>query len=525
VATQSEAEFLSHAWRIACHAQSIAAFVNEVSTAAQQAFGRHSLAIRRIDLDHSRLITLAESSGDGQGSATEPRSVCSHAEMHSILGWCATAETRGTLRPAAEPLSRRASGITRQGPVVIAPLRDDSRAIGVLVVHGFEAAGLADFGRLAQTLIVPASAALELHLRFQEMTRLRESLEEDKRALLSRLERDDIAEEVIGYDAGLSEVMSRAARVASTDAPVLLLGETGTGKEVVARAIHKRSPRATGPFLRVNCGALAPGLIDSELFGHERGSFTGAAEARRGIFERADGGTLLLDEVGELSLDAQVRLLRVLQDGSFERVGGQKSLTSDVRVIAATHRDLRDMISRGTFRADLWYRLAVFPISIPPLRERPADIVALAAHFAFRSGTRLGGLPLTITDRDAKLLLEYPWPGNARELAAVIERAAILGDGHRLELAAALGSQLGVATTQLPARPVSQGAPIASLDQAMAAHIENALAMTGGRIEGPRGAAALLKINPHTLRARARKLGLDWRRFRAPDRETQGQSS
>ena len=231
--------------------------------------------------------------------------------------------------------------------------------------------------------------------------------------------------------------------------PVLILGETGTGKEVVARAVHSRSGRAAGPFLRVNCGAIPPELVDSELFGHERGSFTGATARRQGWFERADGGTLFLDEIGELTAAVQVRLLRILQDGSFERVGGQQPLHADVRLIAATHQDLQAMVAAGRFRADLWYRIHVFPIRLPPLRERPEDIPDLARHFALRAAQRLGLMPQAPEPPDIALLLAYPWPGNVRELAAVMERAAILGDGRRLAVAEALGG--GV----LPAPPLA----------------------------------------------------------------------
>jgi hydrogenase-4 transcriptional activator len=286
-----------------------------------------------------------------------------------------------------------------------------------------------------------------------------------------------------------------------------------------------------GPFLRVNCGAIPPELVDSELFGHERGSFTGAIAMRKGWFERADGGTLFLDEVAELPLAAQVRLLRVLQDGSFERVGGQHSLTVDVRIVAATHRDLQRMATEGRFREDLWYRIAVFPIRLPPLRERGEDIPALAAHFALRAAKRLGTPPLIPTPEDNRLLVAYSWPGNARELAAVVERAAILGDGRRLEIAKALGTMAspGAVTIRPEAGPpvvagggaVAGGAPAAdrgaeldTLDAVMVRHIESALRRTRGRVEGLDGAARLLGINPHTLRGRMRKHRVDWKRFR-----------
>jgi transcriptional regulator with GAF, ATPase, and Fis domain len=266
---------------------------------------------------------------------------------------------------------------------------------------------------------------------------------------------------------------------------------------------------------------VPPGLIDSELFGHERGSFTGATSVRKGWFERADGGTLFLDEVGELPLDAQVRLLRILQDGTFERVGGQRPLRVDVRIVAATHRDLQAMVGQGTFREDLWYRISVFPVDLPPLRDRIEDIPALATHFANRAGKRLGGRPLTVTADDVELLTAYPWPGNVRELAAVIERAAILGNGRNLAVREALGP-VAPKPGRMSAKEWSARAATMvgvnesmTLDAAMRAHITQALRTTHGRIEGPFGAAARLGINPHTLRARMRKLGVNWGSFRA----------
>jgi hydrogenase-4 transcriptional activator len=319
---------------------------------------------------------------------------------------------------------------------------------------------------------------------------------------------------IVGADAGLASVMERVGLVASLDVPVLVLGETGSGKEVVARAIHTRSRCAAGPFLRVNCGAVPPGLIDSELFGHERGSFTGALAERRGWFERADHGTLFLDEIGELPLEAQVRLLRVLQDHTLERVGGHRPVSVDVRIVAATHRDLRELIAHGRFREDLWYRIAVFPIDLPPLRDHVEDVPALANHFALRAAARFGMPPRIPSPDDLDLLVAYPWPGNVRELIAVIERAVILGTGARLEVAKALGVAPAPVAVSAGAASATEE-PFATLDQAVARHVETALARTRGRIEGRGGAAELLGVNPHTLRARMRKLGLDWRRFRA----------
>ena len=406
-----------------------------------------------------------------------------------------------------------------EGAILAGPLNSEEGPVGALILVAESAAAFTnEDADLIGDLLEPFTVAMENDRRVRELTSLREAVEADNRSLLSRLDRHDISDSIVGADTGLREVMEQIELVARSDVPVLILGETGSGKEVVARTIHKRSPRASKPFLRVNCGAIPSELVDSELFGHERGSFTGAVNVRKGWFERPDGGTLFLDECGELPLAAQVRLLRILQDGLFERVGGEHQLKVDVRIVAATHRDLHAMVGNGRFREDLWYRVSVFPIHLPPLRDRTDDIPALAAHFALRAAKRLGMLPLVPTAEDMNLLVAYPWPGNVRELAAVIERAAILGEGTSLQVARALGTpplRALAPTNETPkAVPARDSAEIISLDAAMARHIEAALTRTRGRIEGPDGAALLLGINPHTLRARMRKLGLDWRKFR-----------
>ena len=331
-------------------------------------------------------------------------------------------------------------------------------------------------------------------------------------------------ERLIGADTGLAAVMARARVVARSGAPVLLFGETGTGKEVIARAIHEHSTFRSGPFRRVNCGAIAPELIDSELFGHEPGAFTGAVSRRRGWFEQADGGTLFLDEVGELAAAAQVRLLRVVQDGEVVRVGGERPVRVDVRIVAATHRDLPAMVEAQTFREDLYYRLSVFPIVIPPLRDRPADVRAFAEYFAERAANRFGVRPVPVSEDDVRLLAEYRWPGNVREISAVMDRAVLIGQGQTLSVEAALGQAPRV-TAAPSARQPAQGhqdrdatpiptSSIEPLDVVVRHHIETALRATHGRVEGPHGAARLLRINPHTLRARMRKLKINWRGFR-----------
>jgi transcriptional regulator with GAF, ATPase, and Fis domain len=297
---------------------------------------------------------------------------------------------------------------------------------------------------------------------------------------------------------------------------VLLFGETGTGKEIIARAIHEDSAFRSGPFRRVNCGAIAPELIDSELFGHEQGAFTGAVTRRKGWFEQANGGTLFLDEVGELPLPAQVRLLRVVQDSEVVRVGGERPVRVNVRIVAATHRDLPAMVEAQTFREDLYYRLAVFPIVIPPLRDRPADIRAFAEYFSERAANRFGLRPVPVSDDDVRVLSDYRWPGNVREIAAVMDRAVLIGQGRSLSVTAALGLSTRPAHTQLQPAEAASPRGIEPLDDVIRRHIEAALRETHGRVEGRFGAARLLRINPHTLRARMRKLKINWQSFRAP---------
>ncbi|MFN7143271.1 MAG: sigma-54 interaction domain-containing protein, partial [Myxococcota bacterium] len=349
--------------------------------------------------------------------------------LADVRAWAAKGAPTTWLDRAESSLARVLIPEDVAGPAAAVPLRDGDALLGVLLLLG----PLGDAKGHLAALADPFAVALLNDARLHDLARLREAAEADRRALLDKLGRQEVTEGVVGEEEGLREVMQRVGQVAPTDAPVLILGETGAGKEVVARAIHTRSRRARGPFLRVNCGAIPPELVDSELFGHEKGSFTGAIAQRKGWFERADGGTLFLDEVAELPAAAQVRLLRVLQDGSFQRVGGQASQSVDVRIVAATHRDMAAMVRDGSFRQDLWYRVSVFPIVLPALRARRGDIGPLAEHFAARAGERLYGRPLVPTAADVAALEAYDWPGNVRELASVIERATILGGGQRFE--------------------------------------------------------------------------------------------
>jgi transcriptional regulator with GAF, ATPase, and Fis domain len=431
------------------------------------------------------------------------------SQYAALLRWCARRELSREL-PA--PLIGLELGASER-EVLAAPLHSGDTATGAAL---FVATSRKHFSqadqKLVATLLDALGAALDNHIRLKEMARLRDAAEADRQSLLARLGRDALEDQIIGSSRGLKPVLQRVDMVASSDASVLILGETGAGKEVVARAIHTRSARAAGPFIRVNCGAISPELIDSELFGHEKGSFTGAVGQRRGWFERADGGTLFLDEVAELPASAQVRLLRVLQDGRFHRVGGEKEIEVDVRIVAATHRDMAAMVQHRQFREDLWYRIAVFPVILPPLRERQDDIPELALHFARRASRKLGLPPCEPTPADVALLKSYPWPGNVREMSSVLERAAILGQGERLAVAAALGLNTGPA--RAPAATVAAASGVGSLDEAVRAHIQAALAQTRGRVSGEHGAALLLKVNANTLRAKMRKLKIQPKSFR-----------
>lgn len=305
--------------------------------------------------------------------------------------------------------------------------------------------------------------------------------------------------DIIGSSPAMKAVFTSVGQVSGTDSTVLLSGETGTGKELVARAIHKLSKRRDSVLVKVNCGALPEGLVESELFGHEKGAFTGAMATKKGRFELADGGTLFLDEVGELPLATQIKLLQVLQEQEFERVGGMQSKKVDVRVIAATNRDLEEAVKLGAFRADLYYRLNIFPIQIPPLLDRMEDVPLLANYFIRKFSRRIGKRIDNINDEAMNRLMNYGWPGNVRELANVLERAVILCGTGVVEL-----EHIGISIQDHP-----KDVQISSLEDAERQHIMNALKKTGGVVGGPKGAANLLGINRSTLLSRMRKLGID----------------
>jgi formate hydrogenlyase transcriptional activator len=351
------------------------------------------------------------------------------------------------------------------------------------------------------------------------MEREKARLEAQNTYLLEEIKQTHNFEKIVGQSRVLAEVIEKVKLVASTDSSVLILGETGTGKELVARAVHSNSERRKRPLVKVNCATLPTGLIEAELFGHEKGAFTGATEKRLGRFELAHGGTIFLDEIGEMPAEAQVKLLRVLQEHEFERLGGRETIKVDVRVIAATNRDLLRAVADGAFRQDLYYRLSVFPLRVPSLRERREDIPLLVHYFVGRYAARIGRKITRVAQEAMERLVAYPWPGNIRELENVIERAVILSAGSELEVAAealpvitetAPGPGLGLT----PGRPQvkdsigSAGDEPLTLEEMERRHIVDVLNRTTWKIDGPKGAAGLLKLNPSTLRSRIKKLGI-----------------
>jgi DNA-binding NtrC family response regulator/signal transduction histidine kinase len=349
----------------------------------------------------------------------------------------------------------------------------------------------------------------ELQQREAEIRTLRDQLHRENLALRDEVDRTSMFEEIVGSSDALKRVLSRIAKVAPTDSTVLIAGETGTGKELIARAVHKRSPRSARGFVSVNCAALAPTLISSELFGHERGAFTGATQRRLGRFELADGGTIFLDEVGELPHDTQVALLRVLQEREFERVGGTQTIQVDVRVITATNRDLTAAVANGGFRQDLFYRLNVFPIEVPPLRERSDDILMLVEYFVRRYGTRAGKYFSSIDKKTLKLLQVYDWPGNIRELQNVIERSVILSSDEVFAVDESWLPTHSARRPQVAASARSRGEPRDEREI-----IEAALAACRGRVAGPSGAAAKLGVPPSTLDHRIKALSINKAQFK-----------
>ena len=438
---------------------------------------KQSLAMRRIDLEKSLLPEVL---------------IINHPESDPI--------SRTMLESLGENMD---SSI-----LVMSLIMDDVPLGGLVVITKGNDRYTDEHARLLSLLKEPFCIAMSNMLKHREVLDLKEMLTDDNKYLNRELLRLS-GDEIIGENFGLKEIMELIRQVAPLDSPVLLLGETGVGKDVIANAIHYSSQRREGPFITVNCGAIPDTLIDSELFGYEKGAFTGALTRKRGRFERADKGTIFLDEIGELPLQAQIRLLRVVQAKEIERVGGTGSIPVDVRIIAATHRNLEEMTQSGRFRKDLWFRLNVFPVIIPPLRQRKEDIPALVNYFIEKKSKTL---KLKISPRLAvgavERLLAYRWPGNVRELENVIERELILNRDGPL-----MFDQIIPTSQTIPVSPEPDHENVIyNLEEIISRHIRKVLKMTNGKVHGKDGAAALMRINPSTLRNRMNKLGIPYGR-------------
>jgi Nif-specific regulatory protein len=419
--------------------------------------------------------------------------------------YCADVDQDAFIHPAG-----RAFGVKSY---VSMPIRAEGKTVGAININSLQKHAFDDdelrlleiLSAHLETAIHNAQQAEALRHALAEVERLKNRLQAENVYLQEEITTTHHCGEIIGQSLALQEVLRQVEQVAPTDATVLIQGETGTGKELIARAIHRRSRYRDRPLVKVNCATLPAGLVESELFGHEKGAFTGAVARQIGRFELADGGTMFLDEIGELPLELQAKLLRVLQEGEFERVGGARTITVNVRVIAATNRDLATAVQAGSFRADLYYRLHVFPLTLPPLRERKDDIPLLVACFLARMAQKLGKGLTGLSDDAMARVIRYAWPGNVRELQNVLERAAILARDPIVEIDEALEQRLPPSDHPLSAT---------SLQDVERAHILRVLAETHGIIEGPRGAARILDLHPNTLRFRLQKLGITHSRRR-----------
>jgi len=404
---------------------------------------------------------------------------------------------RAAMEEFDSPTSRlmRAEGVRS---VVCMPLITHDRALGTLSLASLRDAAFqqGDVDLLVQ-VAGQVAIAVENALAFQEIAVLKNKLAQEKLYLEDEIRSEMNFDEIVGEGASLRAVLKQAETVAPTDSTVLITGETGTGKELIARAIHNLSPRRERTFVKVNCAAIPTGLLESELFGHERGAFTGAIAQRIGRFELAHGGTIFLDEVGDIPLELQPKLLRVLQEQEFERLGSTQTIRVDVRLVAATNRDLGEMVAARTFRSDLYYRLRVFPLLMPPLRERQEDIPALVRYFVEKHARRMNRAVETIPAETLDLLVRYPWPGNIRELENLIERAVIVSPGPVL--------RVPLGELKVPSEPVGDTLTLRAAERD---HILRALAATNWVLAGPRGAAARLGMKRTTLQSKMRKLGV-----------------
>lgn len=470
-----------------------------------------NIYLQHYDADYQAMRTIAYASDSGYGKldlltplSKVARDKAANAPDHQ--------DAFLITDPMTFPVSKEMTAFhgLRSSSVIVMALRTEKATLGFLVLISqgeevFDEHHRSFVELLKEPLVISMSNALQ----HREVVKLNDLLTDDNRYLHGELRRIS-GDEIVGARFGLRQVTRMIQQVAALDSPVLLLGETGTGKDMIAHAIHYSSSRSEGPFVQVNCGAIPETLMESELFGHEKGAFTGALSQKRGRFERAHKGTIFLDEIGELPLQAQTRLLNVLQAKQIERVGGVETISLDIRIIAATNRDLEEMVAKEEFREDLWFRLNVFPVQVPPLRQRTVDLPALVQHFISLKAKelKLPSVP-SLAPGAIETMMTYRWPGNVRELQNIVERALILNPKGPLSF-----EHIGTNTPS--SAPPLESFPNESynLDEVTARHISRVLELAKGKINGPDGAAALLGVNPSTLRNRMKKMGIVYGRKR-----------
>lgn len=502
------------AWRAVAEHLDMHDVIEELEPQLKKKF-RWLSGIVVIEVDELRAeANCVAAVGDGVAAWLQP----AHRVLpeQALSTWQRWVEHRQAIASHAmtNALRRLVGAVSEDRAFALLPLIDELGAKGMALFVAREGV-MPRNPRSLSILREPFTCALRNTAGQRELQRLRAAAEADREALLQRLHRDELSESIVGADSGLSAVFEQLPHLTAEKGPLLLLGETGSGKEVVARAIHRRSRRSEGPFLRVNCATLEEERITEALYGREAGN-----NVVLGWFERAMGGTLMLDKIDELPAPAQQSILRVLQSGTFQRQGGARLFRADVGLVAASSGALHTRVRHGHFREDLWYLLSRHVITLPPLRERKEDIASLARYFAERAAARLGGQALSISDEEIRKLMAYDWPGNARELASVVERAAILGDGRGLAIDLALGNGSAARRDAMQGNEavvgsIVEGRRLTPLERSAVETISHALCASQGVIEGNDGAAARLGIHPSTLRSRMRKLGIAWQRFRA----------